>query len=368
MSIEVIQIITKKQISAWHQFSRDLYRRDKFFISHIDQDIESIFTPSKNSAFDSGDAQRWLAVKSGKYVGRIAAFFSHKTKQSGLGFFDCENNQDVANSLFDTGINWLKERGFERVEAPINFGERDKYWGLLVKGFDSPSYQENYNFPYYQHLYETYGFRVCIEQTTSIGNPNLFDISKYERFCNRLKINNQYRVEHYSHNNSEKYVSDFVTIYNDAWQHHAHFVPFTVERIRVLFKEMKLIIREEYLVFLYNGDIPIGFYLSIIELNQLFKHVNGNMNWWGKLKFYYHLKTQKITKIRGIIFGVTQAYQNKGLYALMIMDVYNSMMNDPHIHSSELAWIGDFNPKMHALFKNLNAIPSKVHYTYEKLL
>ena len=76
-------------------------------------------------------------------------------------------------------INWLKERGFERVEAPINFGERDKYWGLLVKGFDSPSYQENYNFPYYQHLYETYGFRVCIEQTTSIGNPNLFDISKY---------------------------------------------------------------------------------------------------------------------------------------------------------------------------------------------
>jgi hypothetical protein len=92
------------------------------------------------------------------------------------------------------------------------------------------------------------------------------------------------------------------------------------------------------------------------------------MNWWGKLKFFYYLKTKKVTKIRGIIFGVISEYQNKGLYSLMIMDVYKTMVENPHIESSELAWIGDFNPKMHALFKSLNAQPSKVHFTYEKLL
>ena len=237
-----------------------------------------------------------------------------------------------------------------------------------MSGFKSPSYQENYNFPYYQKLFENYGFKVCIEQTTSEGRPDQIDLSKYERFSERLLKSGSYRIEHYSHRESERFIRDFVTIYNDAWKQHAHFVPFTIERVRGLFNEMKLIIREEFLVFMYDKDKPIGFYLSIIELNQLFKYINGNMNWWGKLKFFYYLKTKKVTKIRGIIFGVISEYQNKGLYSLMIMYVYKTMVENPHIESSELAWIGDFNPKMHALFKSLNAQPSKVHFTYEKLL
>ena len=367
MSIEIKQVLTFKDVKQWHKFPKQLYAEDIHYVSHIDQDIEGIFDPKKNEAFETGDACRWIACSGGKFVGRIAAFYSHKNNQSGIGFFDSVNDQIVANALFDRGIAWLKEHHFKRVEAPVNFGERDKYWGLLVQGFDSPSYQENYNFPYYQSLFENYGFTKSIEQTTSIGVPETIDLSKYERLAERITQRGNIRIAHYSHRDSERYIRDFVTIYNDAWRQHDHFVPLTIERVRKLFHEMKQIIREEYLVFMYDGDIPIGFFLSIIELNQVFKHLNGNLNWWGKLKFLYYLKTVKITKIRGIIFGVTAAYQNKGMYALMIMDVYKSMMSDPHIYAAELAWIGDFNPKMHALLKSLNAQPSKVHFTYEKL-
>ena len=368
MLVKIKEVYSLKEIKSWHQFSRDLYVNDEYYISHIDQDIDAIFDSDENSEFEYGDATRWVAIHNDNIVGRIAAFYSKKHQQSGLGFFDCINNQEVANALFDVGIKWLKEKGFNRVEAPVNFGERDKYWGLLVSGFKSPSYQENYNFPYYQKLFENYGFKVCIEQTTSEGRPDQIDLSKCERFSERLLKSGSYRIEHYSHRESERFIKDFVTIYNDAWKHHSHFVPFTIDRVRGLFNEMRLIIREEFLVFMYDKDKPIGFYLSIIELNQLFRYINGNMNWWGKLKFYYYLKTKKVTKIRGIIFGVISEYQNKGLYALMIMDVYKTMVKNPHIESSELAWIGDFNPKMHSLFKSLNAQPSKVHFTYEKLL
>lgn len=368
MLVKIREVNTLADIKSWHQFSRDLYANDAYYISHIDQDIDSIFDVNENSEFKSGEAKRWVALSDNKLVGRIAAFYTHKSQHAGLGFFDCIDNQEIANHLFDTGIKWIKKNGFDRIEAPVNFGERDKYWGLLVSGFNSPSYQENYNFPYYQRLFENYGFKVCIEQTTSEGRPDLIDLSKYQRFAERISKNGGYRIEHYSHQESERFIKDFVTIYNDAWKQHAHYFPFTVDRVRKLFAEMKPIIREEFLVFMYDKDKPIGFYLSIIELNQIFKHINGNMNWWGKLKFYYYLKTQKITKIRGIIFGVTTEYQNKGLYALMIMDVYKTMLKNPDIESTELAWIGDFNPKMHALFKSLNAQPSKVHFTYEKLL
>lgn len=367
MQVELIPVITQKDRYVFHQFTRDLYADNEHFISHIDQDVEAIFDANKNSEFRNGAAMRWLAYQGNKVVGKIAAFYTRKSQLAGLGFFDSVNSQEVADALFGCGIAWLKSNGWRRVEAPINFGERDKYWGLLVQGFDSPAYQENFNFPYYQELFLNYGFTKIIEQTTSQARPEDIDFEKYKRFTDRLEARSGLRTEHFKLSQMDRFVSDFTEIYNRAWEQHEHFVPFTKARVRALFTEMKPIIREDLLWFLYDGDKPIGFYLSIIDLNQIFKHVNGNMNWWGKLKFLFYQKTLRIDKIRGIIFGVVPQYQNKGVYSIMIMKMYEVMDKDPYITSTELAWIGDFNPKMHALFESLNAKKVKVHYTYEKL-
>lgn len=368
MSVEVREVITKKDKKQFYSFVRSLYADDACYISHIDQDIEAIFNRDSNTAFASGDAKRWLALQNGQIVGKVAAFYSKTNQLAGLGFFDSIDSQEVANALFDTGTTWLQKNGYARVEAPINFGERDKYWGLLVEGFNSPAYQENYNYPYYQSLYENYGFTKTIEQTTSEARPEAIDFAKYKRFTERLQERSGLRAAHFKLGDMERFVKDFTQIYNLAWEQHEHFVPFTIERVRKLFAEMKPIIREDILWFLYDGDRPVGFYLSIIDLNQIFRYVNGNMNWWGKLKFMYYLKTVKIDKVRGIIFGVVPEYQNKGVYSIMIMKMYEVMQSDPYIASTELAWIGDFNPRMHALFSSLKATKVKVHYTYEKLL
>jgi hypothetical protein len=367
MSIVLLEVISTKDKKNFHSFSRVLYADDEYYISHIDQDIEAIFNPDKNSEFEQGDAKRWLAYSDGNIVGKLAAFYSQKSHVAGIGFFDSINSQEVANAMFDTGIQWLKEEGYNRVEAPINFGERDKYWGLLVEGFQHPAYQENFNFPYYKALFENYGFQKTIEQTTSEARPEGIDFDKYKRFSDRLQERSGLRAEHFKVSEMDRFVRDFTLVYNQAWQQHEHYVPFSESRVKALFTEMKPIIREDILWFLYDGDKPVGFYLSIIDLNQIFKHVNGNMNWWGKLKFFYYLKTVKMNKVRGIIFGVVPEYQNKGVYSIMIMKMFEIMQKDRYIQSTELAWIGDFNPKMHALFDSLNAHKVKVHYTFEKL-
>ena len=367
MQLTTVEVISADDIKAFHQFPRDLYATDEQYISHIDQDIDAIFNAKVNTAFSSGEAKRWLAFDEERVVGKVAAFYSTDLHQVGIGFFDSIDSQAVANLLFDTAIDWLKEKGYNRVEAPINFGERDKYWGLLVEGFKNPSYQENYNYPYYQKLFERYGFKKIIEQTTSEARPEAIDYQKYKRFTDRLVERSKLRAEHFKLNEMERFVRDFTSIYNQAWSTHEHFVPMTEARVRDLFQEMKPIIREDLLWFMYDGDRPVGFYLSLIDLNQLFKYVNGNMNWLGKLKFYYRYKTVKINKIRGIIFGVVPEYHNKGVYSIMILKMYEVMRADPHIESTELAWIGDFNPKMHALFDSLKATKVKVHYTYEKV-
>ena len=214
MQLTLVEVISKKQKKLFHQFSRDLYASDPEFISHLDQDIERIFSKQENSEFDAGDAKRWLAYSNGKITGKIAAFYNINTHQFGLGFFDAINEQKVANVLFDAGITWLKTKvaTLDRVEAPVNFGERDKFWGLLVEGFKSPSYQENYNAPYYQALFENYGFVKKIEQTTSEARPIDIDYSKYKRFTDRLTTDGNLRAEHFKQKEMARFVRDFTTI------------------------------------------------------------------------------------------------------------------------------------------------------------
>ena len=129
---------------------------------------------------------------------------------------------------------------------------------------------------------------------------------------------------------------------------------------------MKPILREDILWFTFNYGKPVAFYLSIIDVNQIFKKLNGKMNLLGKIKFLWYRATLKIDRIRGIIFGVVPEFQNRGLYSAMVMKMYEVVKDDKYLKSTELAWIGDFNPRMHAMFRSINAQKTKLHYTYKK--
>ncbi|HPA23429.1 MAG TPA: hypothetical protein PLU18_09300, partial [Ferruginibacter sp.] len=137
-----------------------LYQKDANWIRPLDKDINDIFDDKKNKAFRFGSLQRWvLQDNSGKLLGRIAAFVNSKYKNKGdempvggMGFFECTNNQDAANLLLDTAKKWLQDKGMQAMDGPINFGERDKWWGLVTSGFQEPLYCMNYNPPYYRIL------------------------------------------------------------------------------------------------------------------------------------------------------------------------------------------------------------------------
>jgi hypothetical protein len=142
--MKIFEVKNPLQVRQFLDLPTTLYKNQPNWIRPLDSDIEAVFDPKKNKAFQDGTCTRWiLKDEKDKPVGRVAAFVNNKTKlkgnkqpTGGIGFFECIENKEAAFLLFDTAKNWLQEKGMEAMDGPINFGNRDKWWGLLVEGFE----------------------------------------------------------------------------------------------------------------------------------------------------------------------------------------------------------------------------------------
>ncbi len=354
-----------------------LYKDYENWIRPLDKDIEAVFDPKKNKAFRSGECVRWIARdESGKTVGRIAAFVNRKTATKGndqptggVGFFESIENQQVAFALFDKAKEWLEEHDMEAMDGPINFGERDKWWGLLVDGFDiEPNYCCNYNPPYYQEYFEEYGFQVYFKQLTfgrKVREP--FHPRLYEK-AKKAMEDPGYHFEHLRLRNLDKYTEDFRVVYNKAWARHSGVAEMSSLQAKALMKQMKPIIDEKIIWFGYYNDDPVAFYINLPEVNQIFKHVNGKLNLLGKMIFLYHKTFKTCKKMLGLVFGVVPEHQGKGLEGALVIATAEMVQKAyTQYDDLEMNWIGDFNPKMIRVVEQVGGDVVKTHHTYRKL-
>ncbi len=354
-----------------------LYKNEPNWIRPLDKDINAVFDKEKNKTFKHGEIARWLLEDDkGQIIGRIAAFVNQKTAEKdnkqptgGCGFFECINDQAAANLLFDQARDWLKERGMEAMDGPINFGDRDRWWGCLVDGYEiEPNYQCNYNFPYYHELFEGYGFEVYFKQFTFIRNT--FD-PFHPRIMQKADILNKdpdYHFEHLRLKNLPKYTEDFRLVYNKAWANHDGVPEMSEEQSKAIMKSMKPIIDEKIIWFAYYKGDPVAFYINLPEVNQIFKHVNGKLDWVGKLKFVWHKWRKTNKKMLGLVFGVAPEHQGKGLDGALVMATAQMVQKDYKRYPKlEMNWIGDFNRKMILVVKQVGGEIGKTHHTYRYL-
>lgn len=345
------------------------------WIRPLDKDIDLVFNPEKNKAYRQGECVRWiLKDDKGKLIGRIAAFVNKKYKSKGdkqptggVGFFDCINDQKTANFLFDTAREWLRERGMGAMDGPINFGERDRWWGLLVEGFHEPLYGMNFNPPYYQQLLENYGFQPFFHQICyAMSVATQLQPKFYERHAAIAK-DPDYRAEYIDKKNLDKYAGDFTFIYNKAWAGHDGGKDITKQQALAIFKQMSAVMDEKIVWFAYYKNEPIGCWLNIPELNQLFKHMNGKFGMLQKLLFLFLKLRKKNNKFTGIVFGVIPEFQGKGVDSYIIIEAAKIIQKKLAYKEYELQWIGDFNPKMINIAESLGTYISRRLTTYRYL-
>ena len=308
-------------------------------------------------------------------IGRVAAFINQKTAftfeqpTGGMGFFECIDSQQAAFMLFDTCKDWLQKQGMEAMDGPINFGQRDRWWGLLIEGFYPPNYCANYNFLYYKNFFEAYGFQVYFHQYTYYRKFRDKLNDKVQKPAARIKKNTAYTFEHATFKNLDKYAEDFRIIYNQAWtSHEAGIEKLSQIQTNIMIKKMKSVLDIQLLWYIYYNHQPIAFILCLPDVNQYIKGLNGKLNMWGKLQFMYRKFNKKCNKAVAVVFGVIPKFQGKGIESTLADLLYRVGLADqfPYEHL-EVNWIGDFNPAMMHLAENIGAKIHKQHSTYRKL-
>ncbi|WP_368408957.1 hypothetical protein [Hymenobacter sp. BT730] len=378
LMMSLIEVRTAEEQRLFRNMPERLYQQHPHWIRPLDHDIEATFDPARNANFAHGEAIRWvLTNEQGEAIGRVAAFVNHHNAHTdptlptgGMGFFECIEDQVAANQLFEASQRWLAERGMQAMDGPINFGERDRFWGLLTAGFTEPNYGMFYHPPYYQQLFEQYGFQVYFKQYTcyrDVAEPLHPNFQKAaERYAQEHP---EFRFAHANGRDVERMAQDFHHVYNLAWANHSGISDMPLEKARNLIKQLQPVLDERLLWFAYCNEEPVAFFVSLPELNQIFKHVGPRLNLTGKLRFVYErwrYQRRQPKKMFGVIFGVVPAWQGKGVESAMMVHAQQEFMKAGYTEI-EMNWIGDFNPRMLAVIRSIGARIFKTHVTYRKL-
>jgi hypothetical protein len=384
--MKLIEVTDGKTAEEFLKVNRIMNAGNPNYIEPLNKDIREVFDRKKNKAFRHGEAIRWiLKDKEGKLLGRIAAFTNKKYRNKGddgpvggIGFFESINDQAAADMLFDVAKHWLLQKGMQAMDGPINFGERDRWWGLLVKGFEPPVYCLNYNPPYYQQLFENYGFKNYFNQVCfGLKVGSRLQEKFYTRHADCAKTPGLH-ARHIRKDQLDQFAKDFTIVYNKAWAGHGGMKQLEEKVVRKMFQSMKPVIDERISWFVYHNEEPIALWLNLPDLNQWFKYLHGRFGLLDKLKFLWIKKTKKCNKFVGLVFGVVPEWHGKGIDSYMIVEgakiiqgvrIENGQytIGTPIYEDYEMQWIGEFNPRMINVAENLGTYRSRILTTYRYL-
>lgn len=374
--MKIVSVENKKTKQEFNDFARVLYKNDKNWVCPLDIQIECIFNPQHNPFYKHGEAHRWiLEDKNGKIIGRIAAFIDTKKAYTfeqatgGLGFFECIDKREAAFLLFDTACDWLAKRGMQAVDGPVNFGENDNYWGLLIDGFEFPAgIGMPYHKKYYQAIFEAYGFKIYYKQSAFHLDITKPFPERFWKIASWIAKKPNYSFEHFSFKKKDIFISDAVEIYNTAWKEFkTEFSPLSTENLGIMFEDVKEIVDERFIWFAYAENKPIAFLVMLPDVNQILIKLKGKLNFWNKMRFLYYKKSKTISRARILIMGVVPKYQKAGIESAIFWHLNEVMKNLPQYEEIELSWVGDFNPKMEKLYHSVGGKIAKRYITYRYL-
>ncbi|MDF1559541.1 MAG: hypothetical protein P1P83_04965 [Bacteroidales bacterium] len=376
--MKITEVATKVQKREFINFPKRLYRDDPNWVCPLDSEIEAVFDPEKNYAFSQGVATRWLLLDDkGNTLGRVAAFIdevrskANRQPTGGLGFFEVTESREAAFMLFDTARRWLADKGIKAIDGPINFGDNDNHWGLLVDGFMQPGFGMPYNKEYYRSFFEEYGFKTYFEQYSYHKDVAAVEVfpERFRKIAEWIAKKPGYSYRHFEYGKHDKFIADMVEIYNETWAvFKEDFTPLDPARLNNTLQQAKAFIDPELIWFAYHNEKPVAFFIIFPDLNQILRHFNGRLTLWNMIRFVWYKMTHEMTRARALVAGVHPSYQNSGIESPIFLELFHVFRRKRFYKELELSWVGDFNPKMISIYEALGASKAKTHLTLRYMI
>lgn len=373
--MKIIEVTSNREWRLFHQVPDRIYRQDKNYISPLRSDVRAVFDPKKNKAFLHGHAACFVLLNQEEQpIGRIAAFIDHERNETndfpigGIGFFECVNDPTAAHLLFAKAEEYLTQWQVKAIDGPINFGERDRFCGLLVKGDQPPLYQENYQPKYYQQLFEEQGYQPYEQILTFHGAMEEVPIDRFTSIAE--KVRQRYGLATQSMDkgrNIPRFAQDFAAVYNQAFQDNPYFKPLEGEQIARMFRTMKPIADLRMVFITYSPEKPVAFAAFIPDLNPFLRKLKGALPWYRIPGFIWRIRRAKTHLLKGIAFGIDPEYQRRGAFAALIDYIYNDHTRRRYT-DFYLATIRGHNTLMVKSITNLGVKVERVHLAYRKML
>ncbi len=346
--ITVTPVSTRNDRKEFLQFAWDLYQGDPNWVPPLLDNIKQMLGWKKHAFHEIADVECFLARRDGKVVGRIAAIENrehnreYKEKRGFFGFFECIDDQDVANALFDEATNWCRQRGLTAMRGPAN-PSMNYECGLLIDGFDRmPVFMMTYNPPYYEKLVDNYGFGKAHDLLAYIGDiEQLPDVDKKlgpiieqakERSGAKLRPMNRARFR--------EDVDTFLEMYNRACGEMWGFVPLTRGEVHALGASLKwLLVRDLALIAEVDGE-TVGVVVGLPDFNPAIKRIKGRLFPFGFLKLL--AAKRKIEIFRVVSIDVVPEYQRWGL-GLVLMNGLVPKALALNVKHAEFSWVSEDN-------------------------
>ncbi len=378
--MDIIRVTTTQDREKFIELPRKIYRNDPNWIAPFDFQVREKLDRAKNPFFMHGWAQEFIAVESGETVGRILVsdderFNIENNANAGMfGFFESVNDQRVANALLDEGARVLKdERRRDVVFGPVEFSTNFEY-ALLVEGFDTPpKVMMPYNPPYYQTLLETWGLEKNRDLFSWYFDRTAIFAENWRPIVDRLRSRYHFTVRPFSLKHFDEDVKKCMTVYDHVrseWWWGS--VSLTQEEIQQYADMLRLIADPEMVLLAESEDgKPIGFSITIPDLNEAAAPLNGSLTWLGipylgALRLKYRIK--RVRGSRLIVLCVLPEYRRKGVAEHLILDTFDFGYYKRKYENAELGWTDENNDKISHVLERVGAKRFKRYRVYQKEL
>jgi GNAT superfamily N-acetyltransferase len=373
-NVNGISVVTEpSQMKAFLNFPYSLYESDSNWTPPLYIQQRDLLDRNKNPYFKDADAEYFIAERNGKMAGRIAAvinhsWIQHNKQQTGFfGFFECDDNPEIAKLLLDVASEWLKSRGMEKVIGPVNPGMMYEI-GALVEGHDKPNViMMPWTKPYYDNLLKGLGFEKEMDLLAYMVNKDTVSLERIDRAGEIVKK----RIPGIEIRpvNLKKFDEEVIIIreiFNQAWATNWGFSPVGVEEFDHIAKDLKMLIDTDIASVAEINGKPVGFSVALPDLNvALSKLRRGRLLPFGIFKLLWYKR--KITRIRTALMGVLPEYRGKGIDALLHRRTIKRGLAKGYVES-ELSWLLETNTEMIRVAERIGAFLDKTYRIYGKNL